>query len=125
MHSAYNAKFEVYRRVFLCILSILALYSTTEPADLKVECFYQILSLEKIFLNFIFSVDETKPATEVFPPTNAIVSSNGDVLWVVPAMIKSSCKIDITYFPFDIQHCPLKFGSWTYDGLKVINVTVS
>lgn len=24
------------------------------------------------------------------------------------------CKIDITYFPFDYQHCKLKFGSWTF-----------
>ncbi|KAK2147143.1 hypothetical protein LSH36_568g03027 [Paralvinella palmiformis] len=62
------------------------------------------------------SVDETKPATEVFPQTNCIVSNNGYILWVVPAMIKSSCKIDITYFPFDQQNCDLKFGSWTYDG---------
>jgi hypothetical protein len=23
---------------------------------------------------------------------------------------------DITWFPFDDQHCDLKFGSWTYDG---------
>jgi len=22
---------------------------------------------------------------------------------------------DITWFPFDNQLCPLKFGSWTYD----------
>ena len=74
---------------------------------------------------FYFSVDETKPATEVFPATNAIVSANGNILWVVPAMIKSSCKIDITYFPFDIQNCPLNFGSWTYDGLKLNLITVA
>ena len=75
----------------------------------------------------IFSVDETKPATEIFPETNAIVSNNGYVLWVVPAMIKSSCKIDVTYFPFDQQKCPLKFGSWTYDGfqLDLINLKES
>ncbi len=73
------------------------------------------------------SVDETKPATEIFPETNAIVSNNGYVLWVVPAMIKSSCKIDVTYFPFDMQRCPLKFGSWTYDGfqLDLINLKES
>lgn len=23
---------------------------------------------------------------------------------------------DITWFPFDDQHCDLQFGSWTYDG---------
>ena len=65
------------------------------------------------------SVDETKPATEIFPETNAIVSNNGYVLWVIPAMIKSSCKIDVTFFPFDEQKCPLKFGSWTYDGFQL------
>ena len=29
------------------------------------------------------SVDETKPATQVFPETRAIVTSDGEVLWVV------------------------------------------
>ena len=32
---------------------------------------------------------------------------------------KSTCSIDITYFPFDEQTCKLKYGSWTYDGLKL------
>ena len=29
-------------------------------------------------------------------------------------IFKSSCQIDITWFPFDDQECELKFGSWTY-----------
>jgi|SRR6218665_285014 len=70
-------------------------------------------------VSFVFSVDETKPATQIFPETNAIVSSDGEVLWVIPSMTKSSCKIDVTYFPFDEQRCPLKFGSWTYDGFQL------
>jgi len=36
-----------------------------------------------------------------------------------PAIFKSTCKIDIEYFPFDIQTCKLKLGSWTYDGFKL------
>lgn len=55
----------------------------------------------------------------MFAHTNAIVKSDGKILWVVPAMIKSSCKIDVRYFPFDEQNCSLKFGSWTYDGFQL------
>ncbi len=34
-------------------------------------------------------------------------------------LFKSTCKIDITWFPFDEQSCDLKFGTWTYDGFYI------
>ena len=37
-------------------------------------------------------------------------------------IFKSSCPIDITWFPFDDQNCEMKFGSWTYNGFKVSQV---
>lgn len=40
-------------------------------------------------------------------------------------MTKSSCRIDVTFFPFDVQRCPLKFGSWTYNGLQMDLVNLS
>ena len=51
--------------------------------------------------------------------TNVVVSSDGKCLYVPPGIFKSTCKIDITWFPFDDQLCDLKFGSWTYSGWKV------
>ncbi|XP_055641298.1 neuronal acetylcholine receptor subunit alpha-7 isoform X4 [Toxorhynchites rutilus septentrionalis] len=48
--------------------------------------------------------------------TNIVVKNNGSCLYVPPGIFKSTCKIDITWFPFDDQHCEMKFGSWTYDG---------
>lgn len=31
-------------------------------------------------------------------------------------IFKSTCHIDVRWFPFDVQRCELKFGSWTYGG---------
>ena len=53
-------------------------------------------------------------------PTNIIVKHNGEISQIPPGIFKSTCKIDITWFPFDDQNCEMKFGSWTYNGFKVI-----
>lgn len=71
-------------------------------------------------------------------PTNVVVRSNGSCIYIPPGIFKSTCKIDITWFPFDdqvifgvfgvrarhslywfLQRCEMKFGSWTYDGFQV------
>nr|XP_018900425.1 PREDICTED: neuronal acetylcholine receptor subunit alpha-7 [Bemisia tabaci] len=51
--------------------------------------------------------------------TNVLVRNNGTCLYIPPGIFKSTCKIDITWFPFDDQKCDMKFGSWTYDGFQL------
>ena len=47
--------------------------------------------------------------------TKVILHHDGRNEWFAPTEIKSICKIDITFFPFDEQTCFLTFGSWTYN----------
>ena len=44
---------------------------------------------------------------------------DGEAEQIPPGMFKSTCHINIRWFPFDTQECKLKFGSWTYDGTKI------
>ncbi|XP_073699072.1 neuronal acetylcholine receptor subunit alpha-9-I-like [Garra rufa] len=53
------------------------------------------------------------------PDTNVVLRYNGEITWDSPAITKSSCKVDVSYFPFDSQECNLTFGSWTYNGNQV------
>ena len=45
------------------------------------------------------------------------IASDGEVNWIPPVKITSSCKIDKE--KIDQADCELKFGSWTYNGDKV------
>ncbi|KAL7855119.1 hypothetical protein SRHO_G00173090 [Serrasalmus rhombeus] len=51
--------------------------------------------------------------------TKAQLFHDGRIKWKPPAIYKSSCSIDVTFFPFDQQNCTMKFGSWTYDRAKI------
>nr|XP_045374622.1 neuronal acetylcholine receptor subunit alpha-6 isoform X2 [Camelus bactrianus] len=51
--------------------------------------------------------------------TKALLKHDGMITWTPPAIFKSSCPMDITFFPFDHQNCSLKFGSWTYDKAEI------
>ncbi|KAI0221860.1 Ligand-gated ion channel 4 [Lamellibrachia satsuma] len=51
--------------------------------------------------------------------TNVIVSSDGNVTWLSMVIFRSSCAVNVKYFPFDEQNCSMLFSSWTYDGFQL------
>ncbi|XP_055081954.1 neuronal acetylcholine receptor subunit alpha-10a [Periophthalmus magnuspinnatus] len=55
--------------------------------------------------------------------TNVVIQHDGQITWDSPAITKSSCKVDVSFFPFDAQQCRFTYGSWTYNGnqLDILN----
>ncbi len=49
----------------------------------------------------------------------ASVRYDGQVTWYAPVILVSSCKVKELYFPFDIQHCDMGFGSWSHDSSQL------
>ncbi|KAG7516770.1 acetylcholine receptor subunit gamma-like [Solea senegalensis] len=50
---------------------------------------------------------------------NVLIDSSGWMYWLPPAIYRSTCAIEITYFPFDYQNCTLAFRSQTYSAKEV------
>ncbi|XP_060717636.1 acetylcholine receptor subunit delta-like [Tachysurus vachellii] len=50
---------------------------------------------------------------------NVLVYPSGFVYWLPPAIFRSSCSINVYYFPFDWQNCTLKFSSLTYNAKEI------
>jgi len=74
---------------------------------------------EKIWIPDIALYNNADGEFVVTTFTKAEVNQDGVVKWNPPAIFKSSCEIDVEYFPFDEQECYLKFGSWSFDGYLV------
>lgn len=55
--------------------------------------------------------------------SNVIIESSGNVTWLSMSIFRSSCSIDVKYFPYDIQNCTMAFASWTY-GLDKLNILI-
>ncbi|RXM99788.1 Acetylcholine receptor subunit gamma [Acipenser ruthenus] len=50
---------------------------------------------------------------------NVLVDPSGYMYWLPPAIFRSSCAINVNFFPFDWQNCTLKFSSLTYNAKEI------
>ncbi|XP_050730680.1 neuronal acetylcholine receptor subunit alpha-10-like isoform X2 [Eriocheir sinensis] len=77
------------------------------------------LPCEKIWLPDIVLYNNADDYTRGYMQSKAMVGHEGKVFWPPPTKFRSTCPVDVTYFPFDDQTCILKLGSWIYDGFQV------
>ncbi|KAA0701800.1 Rho-related GTP-binding protein [Triplophysa tibetana] len=59
--------------------------------------------------------------------TDAVICQDGQIMWDAQAIKKSSCKVDVSFFPIDAQQCRLIYGSWTYNSnqMDILNAMES
>jgi len=88
-------------------------YNNISFLSLKTDHEYDM----SIWVPDIYLYNTAENPLENLALTNAIVHSNGDILWSRPGMITSTCSFHLQDFPYDQQNCTLKFGSWSYSGL--------
>ncbi|GMR53701.1 hypothetical protein PMAYCL1PPCAC_23896, partial [Pristionchus mayeri] len=77
------------------------------------------VSPDKVWLPDIVLFNNADGNYEVSFMCNVVINNLGEMLWVPPAIYKSSCIIDVEFFPFDEQTCHLIFGSWTYNESEI------
>ncbi|KAJ6654966.1 hypothetical protein lerEdw1_006437 [Lerista edwardsae] len=51
--------------------------------------------------------------------SNVLINPNGSMYWLPPAIFRSSCAVEVTFFPFDWQNCSLVFRSKTYNAKEL------
>ncbi|XP_075062503.1 acetylcholine receptor subunit epsilon-like isoform X2 [Mixophyes fleayi] len=50
---------------------------------------------------------------------NVLVYDSGYMYWLPPAIFRSACSLEVTYFPFDWQNCSLVFRSQSYNAKEI------
>ncbi|KAM8718115.1 hypothetical protein ACLKA7_004771 [Drosophila subpalustris] len=52
--------------------------------------------------------------------TQLILSSDGTVLWVTPAVYTAYCSLNMRNWPYDRQTCKLKIGTWSLNHIEAV-----
>ncbi|VDD96377.1 unnamed protein product [Enterobius vermicularis] len=58
-------------------------------------------------------------AVRLISDNDVRVNYTGHVRYYIPFSTESLCKLDVKFFPFDIQQCTLMFGSWAHSNESI------
>ncbi|CAG2223631.1 unnamed protein product [Mytilus edulis] len=54
--------------------------------------------------------------------TTVRIRNDGEIRWELPAILSTSCDMDVTIFPFDSQTCDIELASWGFH-TDAVNLT--
>lgn len=80
-----------------------------------------VYSFSLLFIKTIFFLSSSADGDfAIIHETKVLLEHTGMITWNPPAIYKSYCEIIVLHFPFDLQNCSMKLGTWTYDGTLVV-----
>lgn len=93
---------------------------------MEIRAHLKLVSEPLIFRYISFSADEDHDGSLDKMKTKVKVDHNGTNQWLAPLMLKSSCKINVRYFPFDEQVSLQlsKVSIWPIDIKNTVEVVV-
>ncbi|CAH1793639.1 unnamed protein product [Owenia fusiformis] len=65
------------------------------------------------------NADEHRSSIQLYSDVLITSYHTGYTIWLVPGVVKTSCQIDMTFYPFDTQQCEIQIGSWSYHGFQL------
>ncbi|XP_060112455.1 acetylcholine receptor subunit epsilon [Heteronotia binoei] len=74
---------------------------------------------DKVWLPDVVLENNIDGQFEVAYFSNVLIYPGGYMYWLPPAIFRSTCAIEVTFFPFDWQNCSLVFRSQTYTAREV------
>jgi len=66
--------------------------------------------------------DSAEELVPDFERIRVMLRHDGQLHWEPGGIFKTTCDIDIAYFPFDTQHCPIVVGAYSYYSTRM-NIT--
>lgn len=93
------------------------------------KCSLPLYHLQKLYFSLPFCSIDGK--FDVAYYANVLIYSSGYMYWLPPAIYRSTCSVEVTYFPFDYQNCSLVFrlglhvcACWLYFQRMILHQTI-